>query len=101
MTDESARQKAVQNYENALSYLIAATNGVDTGFSVDDLRSRLYQADIEIMNHPDLRDTTAYRDAVYRADRRAWTLKWAAQRAAEPDDESEATDSIFAEDDPK
>jgi len=69
MTDRE-KVKAIENYEKALLNLLAHVRGVTVGHNLTVLQSRLYEADIEIIRH-DLRDTTAYRDAVLRADRRA------------------------------
>ena len=62
--------EAIENYKKALLNLLAHVRGVTVGHNLAVLQSRLYEADIEITRH-DLRDTTAYRDAVLRADRRA------------------------------
>jgi hypothetical protein len=69
MTDRE-KVKAIENYEKALLNLLAHVHGVTVGHNLTVLQSRLYEADIEIIRH-DLRDTTAYRDAVLRPDRRA------------------------------
>ena len=69
MTD-CEKVKAIENYEKALLNLLAHVRGVTVGHNLTVLQNRLYEADIEIIRY-DLRDTTAYRDAVLRADCRA------------------------------
>jgi hypothetical protein len=65
---------AIQEYEDAMIAFLAHVRSDEPGRSDFDLRMRLYNADIEI-ERLGLRDTPAYRDAVLRADSRAWATR--------------------------
>ena len=65
---------AVQEYEDAMASFLAHARSGDASQSDLDLRSRLYRAGIEI-ERLELRQTPACRDAVLRADSRAWAMR--------------------------
>jgi len=65
---------AMQEYEDAMTALLAYVRSGEDGQSDMQLRTRLYRADVTI-KRLGLRHTTAYHDAVLRADKRAWALR--------------------------
>ena len=82
MIDETTATAAaaVQEYEDAMTELLAYVRSGERSRSDLQLRTRLYEADIAI-ERLGLRNTAAYHDAVLRADKRAWALR--AQNAKE------------------
>ena len=69
---DKAEAAALQEYEDAMTEFLTSVRARDTR-SDFPLRQRLYAAGVEI-ERLKLRDTTAYDDAVLRADRNSWTL---------------------------
>lgn len=74
MTDQIKAAAAIQEYEDAMTELLAHVRGWERDNSDLHLKQRLYAADNEI-ERQGLRYSPAYNDAVLRADRRAWAFE--------------------------